>query len=250
VVATGIDTVAARPGGDTRIAELTQKLRADTQRLAERLERTEPPARNGQPPQQPAPVMRQSPAAIEQAATAAVAAAVLPPNTIGDVTIRSLPPKPSLFMEPSQADPTYTAMPPAAELPPNFIPPQPERPASRPRMPRMEELPLPAQRELRAKHGQQAEHEHPEKRRMTLLQRLASVGLGRREEEEPEPIETRPMQTAAERQPARQPPRESVSDYARRAPQGLDPHGRQAPVHNSGDDDQLDIPAFLRRQAN
>ena len=42
-----------------------------------------------------------------------------------------------------------------------------------------------------------------------------------------------------------------VSEYARRpAPQGLDPHGRTAPVHNSGEDDQLDIPAFLRRQAN
>ncbi|MBK5961372.1 hypothetical protein CCR97_24660, partial [Rhodoplanes elegans] len=48
-----------------------------------------------------------------------------------------------------------------------------------------------------------------------------------------------------------------VSDYARRpapgpqAPQGLDMHGRPAaqpgPQH---DDDQLDIPAFLRRQAN
>ena len=33
-------------------------------------------------------------------------------------------------------------------------------------------------------------------------------------------------------------------------PQGLDPHGRQAPVHNSADEDHLEIPAFLRRQAN
>jgi cell division protein FtsZ len=42
-----------------------------------------------------------------------------------------------------------------------------------------------------------------------------------------------------------------VSEFAKRqAPQGLDPHGRQAPVHNHGEDDQLDIPAFLRRQAN
>ncbi|MGB7078988.1 MAG: cell division protein FtsZ, partial [Xanthobacteraceae bacterium] len=41
-----------------------------------------------------------------------------------------------------------------------------------------------------------------------------------------------------------------VSEYARRpAPQGLDQHGRQSPVHNSSDEDQLDIPAFLRRQA-
>jgi cell division protein FtsZ len=53
---------------------------------------------------------------------------------------------------------------------------------------------------------------------------------------------------------ARQPegrPTTPVSDYARRStPQGLDPHGRPATVHNSGEDDQLDIPAFLRRQAN
>jgi cell division protein FtsZ len=46
-------------------------------------------------------------------------------------------------------------------------------------------------------------------------------------------------------------PVDPVSEYARRpAPQGLDPHGRAAPVHNSAPDDQLDIPAFLRRQAN
>jgi len=44
--------------------------------------------------------------------------------------------------------------------------------------------------------------------------------------------------------------RDSAPDGGRRAPQGLDPHGRQAPVHNSPEDDQLEIPAFLRRQAN
>jgi len=49
---------------------------------------------------------------------------------------------------------------------------------------------------------------------------------------------------------------ESVSEYAKRAmpqrgnPQGLDQHGRPAPVNNSLDDDQLEIPAFLRRQAH
>jgi cell division protein FtsZ len=52
--------------------------------------------------------------------------------------------------------------------------------------------------------------------------------------------------------------RDPVSEYARRGPQGvpqaphqgLDMHGRQAPVNNSSEDDQLEIPAFLRRQAN
>jgi cell division protein FtsZ len=42
-----------------------------------------------------------------------------------------------------------------------------------------------------------------------------------------------------------------VSEYAKRpALQGLDQHGRQAPVHNRSEEDQLDIPAFLRRQVN
>jgi cell division protein FtsZ len=42
-----------------------------------------------------------------------------------------------------------------------------------------------------------------------------------------------------------------VSEYARRVgPQGLDAHGRHAPVHNAPEEDQLDIPAFLRRKAN
>jgi cell division protein FtsZ len=59
----------------------------------------------------------------------------------------------------------------------------------------------------------------------------------------------RPLRPSA-RQPEGR-PASPVSEYARRsAPQGLDPHGRPAPVHNPGEDDQLDIPAFLRRQAN
>jgi cell division protein FtsZ len=42
---------------------------------------------------------------------------------------------------------------------------------------------------------------------------------------------------------------EPVSEYAKRpAHQALDLLGRQAPVHS--EEDQLDIPAFLRRQAN
>jgi cell division protein FtsZ len=53
------------------------------------------------------------------------------------------------------------------------------------------------------------------------------------------------------RPPARPADSPPVSEYARRpAPQRLDPHGRPAAVHNSTDEDQLDIPAFLRRQAN
>ena len=112
--------------------------------------------------------------------------------------------------------------------------------------------------------------EHPEKRRMSLLQRLAAVGLGRRDDDEeaaPTPARQRrrcrqpppPCRVPTERPLGRPMPRagdapepaEPVSEYAKRpAPQGLDQHGRQAPVHNRSEEDQLDIPAFLRRQAN
>ena len=146
-------------------------------------------------------------------------------------------------------------------MPAAYIPPAPERYARTPRMPRIDELPLPAQNEIRAQRGE-LDDDHPEKRRMTLMQRLASVGLGRRTEGEapamapvprparPAPQFERPQQRPTARHPEGR-PSDPVSEYARRtAPQGLDPHGRSAPVHNSAEEDQLDIPAFLRRQAN
>ena len=255
VVATGIDhiAIAARPSAESRVAELTQKLRADTQRLTERIDRAEQAPRATAQTQAPAPAAPAR-AAVEQAATAAVAAALQSPAGSDDVTIRPIAPKPSLFMEPAMADP------PLQDTPKAFIPPQAERPPNRtPRMPRIDELPIPAQNELRQQRGELQE-EHPEKRRLTLLQRLASVGLGRQAAEEapaPQPRAATP-QTIERLPPLPQTPvrvsenrSEPVSEYARRTtPQGLDQHGRQAPVHKSVDEDQLEIPAFLRRQAN
>jgi cell division protein FtsZ len=277
VVATGIDhsaqvkapRTASAPSvsaPEAKLAELTQKLRADQQRLAERIERAER-SEHRVPAPQPAAATPAAPHGaghahdvIENAAKAAVAAAVLP-MTMDDVTIRPMQPKPSLFLEPS-GEPKAAYEPPSA-----FIPPTPERPANRgQRMPRIDELPVPAQNELRVMRGEAPPAEPPEKRRMGLLQRLASVGLGggRREEEaaaepaQPRPrmgpipqAPARPMQPRpAPRPPEQSRPSEPVSDYARRSPhQGLDPLGRQAPVHNSSEEDQLDIPAFLRRQA-
>ncbi|MGB8238597.1 MAG: cell division protein FtsZ [Pseudolabrys sp.] len=244
VVATGIDSVNtarhAQPA-ESALKELAGKIRTDSRRLADRIERTPTTTAHAAP-------------SLESAAHAAVAAAILP-QSIEDVSIRPMPVKPSLF-EPRQNDA------PAAEpqMPAAYIPPAPERYARTPRMPRVDELPLPAQNEIRAQRGELAD-DHPEKRRMTLMQRLASVGLGRRTEDAPPtaamPRATRPMpqyERPPQRPTARPPegrPAEPVSEYARRtAPQGLDPHGRSAPVHNSQEDDQLEIPAFLRRQAN
>jgi cell division protein FtsZ len=257
VVATGIDRAAAqRPvtEPEARIAELTQKLRAEELR-------TDQPQR----PPSIAPSAPQTPQSIEAAAKAAVAAAVLP--MMEDVTIRPIPPKPSLFPEqlalPSDPPPAPRA----------FIPPAPERTLNRPRrMPGIDELPRPAQAELRAKRGE-GEIDNPERRKVSLLRRLAAVGLGRRDDLEegeqmppngrpvrpppaPRPID-RPIErtAAAPPRPAVPPamPRaaEPVSDYAKRpSNQGSDSLGRQAPMQAPIEEDQLDIPAFLRRQAN
>ena len=245
VVATGIDNTghAHKPQpAESALKELAGRIRNDSRRIADRIERT-------------AATAHAAPS-VESAAHAAVAAAILPPTAIEDVSIRPMPMKPSLF-EPAQAE----ASAPEPHMPAAFIPPPPERTGRTPRMPRIDELPLPAQNEIRAQRGEIAE-EHPEKRRMSLMQRLASVGLGRRTDNEappaapmprparPVPQYERPPQRPSARNPEGRAP-EPVSEYARRsAPHGLDPHGRNAPVHNSGEDDQLDIPAFLRRQAN
>jgi cell division protein FtsZ len=245
VVATGIDnTGRMRDQGPTEAAlrELAGKLRNDPRRA--------PPAPTAavahEPvaPTIPTPAVVSAAASVESAAHAAVAAAILPQTAIDDVSIRPRPVKPSLF---DQIEPEA---PPAHEPPPaQFVPPAPERALRAPRMPRPEEFPLPG-RALVEKQGQP--DNHPEERRKSLMQRLAAVGLGRRGESEA------PRTAPQYQQPVRPSPRQPegrtadpVSEYARRtAPQGLDPHGRQAPVHNSSEDDQLDIPAFLRRQAN
>ncbi|MBI3434043.1 MAG: cell division protein FtsZ [Proteobacteria bacterium] len=271
VVATGVDAIvatAARPapannprpamGSDPRLAEITQRSKADIARSNERELPVRPAAAM---PALPAAMPASAPlpafmGGIEAAAHAAVAAAILPTAAqVEDVTLRPIASKPSLFTDPFAAEPA-PAHPVASKV---FIPPQPERPVARgQRMPRIDELPIPAQNELRARHNSQDDADHPEKRRMSLLQRLAQVGLGRRDEEAaapPQPQRAPPRQAppALDRMPQRPTPRapEPVSDYAKRsAPQGLDQHGRTAPVNNSMDDDQLDIPAFLRRQAN
>jgi cell division protein FtsZ len=264
VVATGIEQAlisrnaaapaASNPGTstpDTRLADLTARLRADNQRLAERAQKLEAP--NAAPAASAAP--HRASGNLERAALAAIAAAVAPEVPVaasyGDVTVRPIAQKPSLFPDAARVETHEPA------TPDTFIPQAAERAPSRaPRMPKFEDLPMPAQNEIRQARGE-ADDEHPQKTRMSLLQRLANVGLGRRDEETEPPIAARasgPPMSSMPPPPERRPQRsdEPVSEYARRpAPQGLDAHGRPAPVAATPQgDDHLDIPAFLRRQAN
>jgi cell division protein FtsZ len=254
----------AAPNGssENRLADLTARLRADNQRLAERAAKLEAQVPAAAPHAAPA----RPTANVERAALAAIAAAVSPeapaqaapvqPASYGDVTVRPIPQKPSLFPEPEVARTEHHE----PMAPENFIPQVAEKaPLRAPRMPKFEDLPMPAQAEIRQARGE-VEEEHPQKSKLSLLQRLANVGLGRRDEESEPPVAARAAGPAMPPLPERRPQRtvqqqiagnDPVSEYARRpAPQGLDPHGRTAPVAAPPQgDDHLDIPAFLRRQA-
>jgi cell division protein FtsZ len=266
-------TATATSSPDNRLAELTARLRADNARLAERAQKLEPataPQAAPVPAQAPgaaAPAQRSS-SNVERAALAAIAAAVetpqqapIQPASYGDVTVRPIAQKPTLFPDHNEAARVEPEQP---ATPETFIPQAAERgPARSPRMPKFEDLPMPAQAEIRQARGE-AEEEHPQKSKLSLLQRLANVGLGRRDEETEPPIAARasgPVMAPLPPLPDRKPQRtvaqqianqDPVSEYAKRpAPQGLDIHGRPAPVAPAPQgDDHLDIPAFLRRQAN
>ncbi len=275
-VATVINAVAPTSSPDSRLADLTARLRADNARLAERahkLEATLPPQAPAAQAPAPAPVQPRPNGSVERAALAAIAAAVAPevpqqpvaqaplqPASYGDVTVRPIAQKPTLFPDQEVAKVEVREV----ATPETFIPQAAERaPARAPRMPKFEDLPMPAQNEIRQARGE-TEEEHPQKTRMSLLQRLANVGLGRRDEETEPPIAARasgpamaPMPPLPERKPQRtvaqqMSTHEPVSEYAKRpVPQGLDVHGRPAPVAPVPQgDDHLDIPAFLRRQSS
>ncbi len=133
----------------------------------------------------------------------------------------------------------------------------PREPRQAPRMPSVSDFPPVVQAEMNARRApmaQQAAPAHEERGPLGLLRRL-TASLSRREEEQPtarlEPAQKRempqaPMQARAPEQ--RRPLSQDASIYAPRNGQ-LDGQGRAQP-RMASEDDQLEIPAFLRRQAN
>ena len=141
----------------------------------------------------------------------------------------------------------------------NYIPPAAERPDSlQPRMPRVEDFPPVAQRQLRA---QAAPHADEGQKPRGLLARLAS-GLARHAEaavhESPRQRE-RDEPRVAQAQPAPHPAVTPAAEFAKPQPRRmgepaaatgtLDPRGRPMPI-DPRHDDHLEIPAFLRRQSS
>ncbi|MEE2866777.1 MAG: cell division protein FtsZ [Pseudomonadota bacterium] len=186
----------------------------------------------------------------------------------------------SLAAKPQMLDIEDEARAPVAEDMPvsqPYIPPVAAEHNPAPRMPRVEDFPPIAQREIQAKQQtanvaqpQQAvaqqrpqqpapaqsyeEHAEDDRRPMGLLRRLAS-GLGRHHEEDQEhdmaaaPVarpapQMQPAQQAAPRAPQQRPAAHGAAGQ-------LDNTGRATPKPvTATEDEQLEIPAFLRRQAN
>jgi cell division protein FtsZ len=248
VVATGIDHALLENTGDLsateqRISEVAERLRAEARARATHTQAvpTVPtlranvqaePVKAAQILTEGHPVLAPAPAAAPQPVEPAPQ-----PVVRDDVVLTPAQPKPAMTYEaPAPQAHAYDEAP----VEDTFIPPQAERAMRPARMPRIDELPMPAQNQIRASRG---EIDPVQEHKPSLIQRLATMGFGRREEHHA-PAEPAPRQEA---------PRQQMSpvhaEYARRpAPQAQRP--AQAQAQRGMEDDQLEIPAFLRRQAN
>jgi len=265
VVATGIDqpAVSHEPTAvEARIAEVTSRLRAQTPA-------PRPVAEGVQPRYQadnfaigdydPRYDERDGEGAAGQFGSAAV-------GHESRVRIQEVAPQARHY--PEQAQPPMRPNE-AYDLGP-FVPVAPDSPVIRPqRMPQIDDLPLPGQNQLRAQRGETAPDTHHEAKRRSLLERLASFGISRQEgngagggsgsRERPQPVRP-PVQGQGYRpQPPRQ-PHPGPAEYGKKAqhppaPQRLpqpapEPQGRGVYQTRTLEEDQLEIPAFLRRQSS
>ncbi len=120
------------------------------------------------------------------------------------------------------------------------IPERAPQPAMRQmRMPAIDEFPPQVKRQIEAQQSRiESIAEHAQKKKPGLFQRLASVGLGRKDDPPPPPSQREPSIAMQNAQRPQVQPRHQAQPQP---PQLSEPQL---------DDDQLEIPAFLRRQAN
>ncbi len=298
VVATGIESVAGETAApiEVRTAEMSQRLRGIAQ----------PAPAAARPAAQPQPAIAQTPAPKPAAAPAAPAAGQQPMRSTADlsrdafatavgqvaaetpapsarardtgITIAPLAPAPAVdygVADLEEGTPALEEEVNETKADEPFIPPAPELPPQR--IPRVEDFPPHARRALEASHQQPQPRQEEDRGPMSLLRRLASVGLGRRDDDPigagqpsrtPERVAPRaaaqPQRPPAahvqpQRAPTQAPPQpRPQADRTATAQDGLyrpragnlDPHGRPQPREGRPADDELEIPAFLRRQAN
>jgi cell division protein FtsZ len=297
VVATGID----KPAGvadvnDQRLAEAVERMRA--QAAARQAETVQATARPAAPA--PAPETYYSQAPVNQApAQQAAAPAYAPQPAPAPVYAQQAPQAPAYAQQPrAVAEQAYAphhpevqikpaSAPPAAYHEPApaparrpeppmmqsaFVPPPAEQPLRARAMPNIDEFPVPAQNLMRAAGHQASAAPAAETRRRTLLERLATFGMSRAEEQAAHPAPQMaphmaapqiapqmappaipapaPAQVAYAPRPAQ--PSPAHAEYAKRPPaqrpaSAVDANGRGYP---RAEEDHLEIPAFLRRQSN
>ncbi|WP_310619093.1 cell division protein FtsZ [Flexibacterium corallicola] len=268
VVATGIDLAeqAAASPTDARLAELTERLQS-----AGAAKPAAAPAapRKASPPAAPRPTPAQQ---------APVAAASDPEVEIAPYQPRRYDQQVSNLQDMDEQTPAATVE--ETLVPQPFIPPAAEEVEFSPRMPRADEFPPVAQREVAVKTsapvepaqpskpaqsapvaeaapftgGSDVHYEEEDRRPMGLLRRLAG-GLARREDEHSEDAhegdEGDPFETPRQAPTFRSAPDGSAPAGNHGAAGQLDQNGRAVGAQRSTiEDDQLEIPAFLRRQAN
>jgi len=291
VVATGIDqeTKAETTPQEARMADLANRLRAagrpvpavlEPHRAAEAQAQVRPAApvqvTTSAPAPQAAPsedMVRDMVAArmeaeikAETLTPAPVAEAPAPMTFVSNdpaVAIQRYEPEPMRF---AHKDPIQELEQPVARPEPQmdrrpYVPPAAERPTTQNRMPRIDEFPPIAQRQMAPAP---AEDLGDAERPRSLLKRLAH-GLGGRHEDAapvarepsfqqpaaPAQRETAAYQPAGHDEFAKRPAMQRPLDAGHRPATGsLDPMGRPAPAARASDEDQLEIPAFLRRQSN
>ena len=218
VVATGIDKAAMEVYGANETRPVSAMRQAPAAAAPAPVQAA--PAPVAQPALQPAAIAQ--PAMAPQAAYAAPTAAPSMPDIEDDFTAAL------------QAEIAQVAPRPAA-------PRAPVTQAAQTRMPRVEDFPPVVQAEIDRRSGgiEAADEKGP----MGLLRRL-TTGLSRRDEDETvlaDPVRAprQPQERRAEPNPYA--PRRSAADSAARP---------QTATRPAGEEDQLEIPAFLRRQSN
>src|SRR3954453_5824931 len=182
VVATGIDqalitNAAELSATEQKIAEVAERLRAEARaRVAQGTPAGRGPVGEAARPHEPS--------LVEKVSGKGEAPRLEPAQAVirDDVVLTPTQPKQAIAFEPPPAPPQPSADGGVSTGP--FIPPQAERTIRAARMPRIDELPVHAQNQIRASRGElDVAASPPEQKRMTLLQRLATVGFGARKEE-------------------------------------------------------------------
>jgi cell division protein FtsZ len=258
VVATGIDKLEehAAPiitATEQRIAEVAERLRAEARLRATSM------APAAAPTPAPAPAATRTAIPVQPIARA--------PEPVQEVAGIAPAAADTGFDEDEDPAPVVTSQPkirPAAIRPEPeleetpLVAPKVERVMRPTRMPRVEDLPPVAQRQIR-EQSRPARVEPDEKR--SLLQRLATVGFGRRDDGSVHvPADSVPVAVPPVAESSARPAVPAAhAEYVKRAPKApsyraaqgqLDQQGRAQPAARVADDEHLEIPAFLRRQSS